>query len=100
MKFLLNNRKNSTLWTSTRDTAFCIEAMADYLKATGENSPDMCVDVLVDGQVKKSVKIAKNNLFSFDGTFVLEGAAVTAGKAQCHPPPHRQRSDLCQCLPN
>lgn len=80
VKFLLNNRKNSTWWTSTRDTAYCIEAMADYLKATGENAPDMTVEILVDGEVKKSVKITKENLFSFDGTLLLKGDAVTAGQ--------------------
>jgi alpha-2-macroglobulin len=80
VKFLLNNRKNSTWWTSTRDTAYCIEAMADYLKATGENSPDMTVEILVDGAVKKSVKITKENLFSFDSTLLMEGPAVAAGK--------------------
>jgi len=80
VKFLLNNRKNSTWWNSTRDTAYCIEAMADYIKATGENVPDMTVAILVDGQEKKSVKITKDNLFSFDGTLLMEGAAVTAGK--------------------
>ncbi len=80
VKFLLNNRKNSTWWNSTRDTAYCIEAMADYIKATGENTPDMTVAILVDGQEKKSVKITKDNLFSFDGTLLMEGQAVTAGK--------------------
>ncbi len=80
VKFLLNNRKNSTWWNNTRDTAYCIEAMADYIKATGENAPDMTVAILVDGQEKKSVKITKDNLFSFDGTLLMEGAAVTAGK--------------------
>ena len=80
VKFLLNNRKNSTWWNSTRDTAYCIEAMADYIAATGENTPDMTVAILVDGQEKKSVKITKDNLFSFDGTLLMEGTAVTAGK--------------------
>jgi uncharacterized protein YfaS (alpha-2-macroglobulin family) len=80
VKFLLNNRKNSTWWNNTRDTAYCIEAMADYIKATGENAPDMTVAILVDGQEKKSVKITKDNLFSFEGTLLMEGAAVTAGK--------------------
>ena len=80
VKFLLNNRKNATWWTSTRDTAYCIEAMAEYIKATGENAPDMTVEVLVDGAVKKSVKITKDNLFSFDGTLLMEGQTVTAGK--------------------
>ncbi len=80
VKFLLNNRKNATWWTSTRDTAYCLEAMADYIKATGENAPDMQVEVLIDGQVKKTATINKENLFSFDGTFTLEGKDVPDGK--------------------
>jgi uncharacterized protein YfaS (alpha-2-macroglobulin family) len=79
VKYLLNNRRNATWWTSTRDTAYCIEAMAEYIKATGENAPDMTVDLLVDGAVRKSVKISKENLFSFDGSLLMEGAAVTTG---------------------
>ena len=29
VKYLLNNRKHATYWNSTRDTAICIEAMAE-----------------------------------------------------------------------
>ena len=80
VKFLLNNRRNATWWTSTRDTAFCIEAIAAYLKATGENAPDMTVSILVDGQPKQSVHITKDNLFNFDASFVMNGPEITAGK--------------------
>lgn len=79
-KFLLNNRKNSTWWTSTRDTALCVEAMADYIRATGENLPDMTVEILLDGEVKKNVSITKDNLFSFDSTLLLQGEGLTDGK--------------------
>ena len=44
VKYVLNNRRHGTYWNSTRDTAFCIEALADYLKASGEDRPDMTVD--------------------------------------------------------
>jgi uncharacterized protein YfaS (alpha-2-macroglobulin family) len=80
VKYLLNNRKHATYWNSTRDTALCIEAMADYMKASGEDKPDMTVEVLVDGKVMKEVKIDSTNLFSFDNVVVLEGEAVTDGK--------------------
>lgn len=80
VKYLLNNRRHGSWWTNTRDTAYCIEAMAEYIKATGENAPDMTVEVLVDGEVKRTEKITKENLFSFGGTVVLEGGAVTSGK--------------------
>ncbi|MHC4873247.1 MAG: alpha-2-macroglobulin family protein, partial [Planctomycetota bacterium] len=80
VKYLLNNRKHATYWKSTRDTAACIEAFADYLKASGEDSPDMNLKVLFDGKLVKQVKIKKDNLFTFDNKFILEGDAVTTGK--------------------
>ena len=53
VKYVLNNRKHGTYWNSTRDTAFCIEALADYLKASGEDRPDMTVAIAVDGQTQQ-----------------------------------------------
>ncbi|HEX5270760.1 MAG TPA: alpha-2-macroglobulin family protein, partial [Gemmataceae bacterium] len=49
VKYLLNNRKHATYWNSTRDTAICVEAMADYLRASGEDKPNMDVEVWLDG---------------------------------------------------
>jgi alpha-2-macroglobulin len=79
VKYLLNNRQHGTYWKSTRDTAMVVESMADYIKATGEDKPDMTVEVLVDGEVQKSVKINGENLFSFDNVLLIEGDAVTTG---------------------
>ena len=80
VKYLLNNRKNATYWNSTRDTATCIEAFAEYLRASGESKPDMTVKILVDGKLCKTVKITPENLFTFDNRCVLEGEDLTAGK--------------------
>jgi hypothetical protein len=80
VKYLLNNRKHSTYWNSTRDTAVCVEAMADYLKASGEDKPDLTVEVWLDGKKRKEVQITAGNLFTFDNAFVLQGDEVTAGK--------------------
>jgi len=79
VKYLLNNRKHATYWNSTRDTAYAIEALADYLKASGEDAPDMTVQVLVDGKQQKEVKITAQDLFTVDNTVVLTGDEVTAG---------------------
>ena len=79
VKYLLNNRKHGTYWNSTRDTAMVVESMADYIKATGEDEPDMTVEILIDGEVQKTVKINGENLFSFDNMLLLEGDAVTSG---------------------
>ncbi|MBI3862640.1 MAG: alpha-2-macroglobulin [Planctomycetia bacterium] len=80
VKYLLNNRKHATYWNSTRDTAICIEAMADYMQASGEDRPDMTLEVWFDGKKQKEVKIDKSNLFTFDNKFVLLGDAVETGK--------------------
>ncbi len=82
VKYLLNNRRHATYWNSTRDTAIVIEAFAEFIKATGEDKPDLAVEVLVDGEVKKTVKITPENLFEIDNTLLLEADAVTAGSHQ------------------
>ena len=79
VKYLLNNRKHATYWNSTRDTAMVIEAMADYLKASGEDKPDMVVQVWMDGKLRKEVTITPQNLFTFDNKFVLDGEAIETG---------------------
>jgi uncharacterized protein YfaS (alpha-2-macroglobulin family) len=80
VKYLLNNRKHATYWNSTRDTALSIEAMAEYIKASGEDKPNMTVEVLLDGKKQKEVKIDASNLFTFDNVFLLTGDAVEGGK--------------------
>ncbi|MBI3411109.1 MAG: alpha-2-macroglobulin [Planctomycetes bacterium] len=80
VKYILNNRKHATYWNSTRDTAICIEAMADYLKASGEDRPDMTIEVWLDGKKHKEVRITPTTLFTFDNKLVLLGDAVDTGK--------------------
>ena len=82
VKYLLNNRKHATYWNSTRDTSLAIEALADFLKASGENKPDMTVEVWLDGKKQKEVKITPADLFTFDNKFVLEGDGVESGPHQ------------------
>jgi len=80
VKYLINNRRHATYWNSTRDTAYVIEAFADYIKASGEDKPNLTVEVLVDGKKHKTVRIDKDNLFSFDNKLVVLGEKVTTGK--------------------
>lgn len=82
VKYLLNNRRHGYYWNSTRDTALCLEAFADYIRATGEDQPDQTVEILLDGQVLKTVKVTAENLFTFDNTLTLSGKALACGKHQ------------------
>ncbi|HKI20462.1 MAG TPA: alpha-2-macroglobulin family protein, partial [Isosphaeraceae bacterium] len=79
VKYVLNNRGHGSYWNSTRDTAFCVEALADYLKASGEDRPDMTVTISVDGQKRKEVKITAADLFTFDNAFIVAGEALATG---------------------
>ena len=82
VKYLVNNRKHATYWTSTRDTAVCIEALADYLVASGEMAPELHVEIFIDGEKKKETHIHRGNLFQFDNRLVIEGGALAAGERQ------------------
>lgn len=78
-KYILNNRKHATYWNSTRDTAFCIEALAEFFTASGEDKPDMTVEVLLDGKMIKEVKIGPKDLFTFENTALVLGDGVLTG---------------------
>jgi hypothetical protein len=78
-KYLINNRKHASYWNSTRDTALVIEALADFIKASGESKPDETVAISLDGKKVKEVKITADNFFSFDNKLVITGADVTTG---------------------
>ena len=79
VKYLINNRKHASYWNSTRDTAVCIEAISEYLTASGEDGPDLTLEILVDGKKSKEVAISGSNLFTFDNKLVLTGEAISAG---------------------
>lgn len=78
-KYIVNNRRNGTWWTSTKDTAAAIEALAEFAKASGESAAAQTVEILLDGVPQKRVEITPDTLFTFDNRFVLEGEALTTG---------------------
>ncbi len=80
VKYLLNNRRHATYWNSTRDTAVCIEAMAEYLQASGESEPNMLGEVWIDGEKKQSVEITPEVLFGFNNKFVMLGTELKDGE--------------------
>lgn len=80
VKYLLNQRKHATYWSSTRDTSLVIEAFADYLKATGELSPDLTAEVWLDDKRLGTVTFTKDNLFDVNNTIEIVGNAVTTGE--------------------
>ncbi|MEQ8768330.1 MAG: alpha-2-macroglobulin, partial [Planctomycetota bacterium] len=79
-KYLLNNRKHATYWSSTRDTGLCIEALAEFLEASGEAAASAKLTVLLDGKVVQEAEFTPENLFRIDNTLTLAGDALTSGE--------------------
>ena len=80
VKYLLNNRRNATYWDSTRDTAKCVEAFAEYIKATGEMKQSAAVEISVDGEIRKRCEITPENLFAIDNTLEIAGTDLSDGE--------------------
>ncbi|MCC8189888.1 MAG: hypothetical protein LIP77_04505 [Planctomycetes bacterium] len=78
-RYLLRNRKNGRYWSSTRDTARAVEALAEYAAASGEDAPDMTVTVYLDERQVMRRRLTAATLLD-DNRFVLEGLAVEAGE--------------------
>ncbi len=80
VKYLLNNRRNATYWNSTRDTAYCIEALAEFMERSGEVAPNMTVEVVIDGKTRQAVEITPQVLFQFNNAVILNGEELTDGE--------------------
>ncbi len=78
-KYLLTNRTHGSYWDSTRDTALCIEALAEFVQASKEASPDMDLNISINGTLTKTVHINNNNIFSYDDRLILNGAEIPDG---------------------
>jgi hypothetical protein len=79
VKWPFENRKNGYYWRSTRDTTFCLAAMSDFVVASGEGRADYTLTIELDGKVTKAVKIDRDNFFTYDNRFVIEGVALGGG---------------------
>ena len=76
-KWLITHREGAR-WSSTKETAMCIFALADYMKNSGELSPDYDVEIDFDGTVKK-VHVDRDNMFAFDNRMIMLGDDVRSG---------------------
>ena len=79
VKYLLNNRKHATYWSSTRDTALVIEAFAEYLAVTQEGAQEVQAEMILDGQNIGVVQFTPQTLFETNNTIELVGAAIKPG---------------------
>jgi hypothetical protein len=81
-KYLVQQRRHGSYWDSTRDTAYCIEALASFVSASGEIQSTCTVELELDGELRKRVTIQPENLFTYDHRFLLSGAELRGGEHQ------------------
>ena len=60
-QYLLNKRKLSGHWSSTRNTAIAIDAILTFLEFKKESLSNKSVDLIIDGQKIKSFDFTKEN---------------------------------------
>ena len=66
-------------WQSTRDTAFVLYALADYLPLTGEAAPDFTATVAVNGQSLLSRRFTRADLIAPDVVVQVPAERLTPG---------------------
>ena len=79
MRWLVANRKGNR-WRSTKDTAHAIFALAGFMKSTGELDPDLTVEVLLDGEPLRSLRVTRANLFTFENVIQVPDASLATGE--------------------
>jgi uncharacterized protein YfaS (alpha-2-macroglobulin family) len=62
-RWLVQNRRNGYYWLSTKETAFAIYGLSDYLKVSKELSPDYTFEVYLNG-----IKVAGQHVGATDAT--------------------------------
>lgn len=75
-RWLVSDRTNSYYWNSTKDTAFAIYGLIDYVKASKELSPSYDLEVYVNGENVLTQNVTDA---SATQTFVVDRKGGTVG---------------------
>ena len=81
-KYLICNRRNATYWNNTRDTALCVDALADFVVASGEAAAELEVEVLLDGEAIGQIELNPENFFDPDLTRTIGADRLPPGDHQ------------------
>jgi len=78
MRWLVASRRGNR-WRSTKDTAHAIFALAGHMEITGELDPDLQVEVRLDGEPLRTVRITRENLLTFDNLIRVPDGSLASG---------------------
>ncbi|PYP88671.1 MAG: alpha-2-macroglobulin [Blastocatellia bacterium AA13] len=77
--WLIKNRRGSQ-WSNTRDTAITILTLNDYLKQSGEMSPNVAYDLVVNGQPVASKRLTAEDALSAPSKFTVDRRYIRDGE--------------------
>ncbi len=76
--WLIKNRRGAQ-WSNTRDTAFTVLTLNEYLRKSGELKPDFVYELLVNGHLITRLKITAENVFQAPSTFAIDPKFIEDG---------------------
>ncbi|EEF58488.1 MG2 domain-containing protein [Pedosphaera parvula] len=77
--WLIKNRRGAQ-WSNTRDTAITVLAMNDYLRVSGELSPDLEYELVVNGQSIAKKKVSGTDAFNAPSQFPVDTQLIRDGE--------------------
>src|SRR5581483_522915 len=81
--WLVKNRRGAQ-WSNTRDTAITVLALNDYLRASGELSPDLEYELSVNGQSIAHKKVSGADVFNAPSQFTVDAKLIRDGSNEIH----------------
>jgi len=78
VSWLVRNRRDM-YWWNTKSTAMAVNALTRYAKVAGELDCDQTYTVTVGG-ITKTVRVTKENLFTFDSWVTISGRDLPPGE--------------------
>lgn len=79
-RYLATNRRNAVYWHSIRDTALCVDALAGYFVASGEDNAKMNAEIYFDGQLRKKGALPAGKTMQEDFELQIAGSELRSGK--------------------
>ena len=81
-RWLVKNRQNGYYWLSTKETAFAIYGLTDYLKVSKELSPDYSFEVYLNGEKVAGQHIGASEAANAQSVVITKKAGELGGANQ------------------
>lgn len=79
VNWLVQNRRELR-WHNTKTTAMVVHALMRYARHAGELDCDQTFEIVIDDAVRRTVRVTKENLFTFDDWVTVDAASLPPGE--------------------